>query len=50
MCNLEKIVQMNLSVGQDQRHGHRAQTCGHSRGKRVEQIERVASRRIHYHM
>ena len=50
MCNLEKMVQMNLSVGQDQRHRHRVQTCGHSRGKRVEQIERVASRGTHYLM
>ena len=28
------VVLMNLSVGQQQRHRHREQTCGHSGGRR----------------
>ena len=49
---IRKMVLMNLLAGQQQRHRHREQTCGHgwSGGKeRVRQMERVAWKHIHHH-
>jgi len=45
-----KMVLMNLFAGQQWRSRHREQACGHSSGRRVGQIERVALKHIHYHV
>ena len=29
LCGIRKVVQMNLCAGQEQRHRHREQMCGH---------------------
>ena len=35
MCvESRKMVLMNLFVGQEQRHRHREELCGHNRGRR----------------
>ena len=46
-----KIVLMNLSAGKERRHKQREWSCGHSKGKRVGQIEKVTLTYIeHYHV
>ena len=34
ICGSRRMVLMNLSAGQQRRHRHRKQTCGHSGGRR----------------
>ena len=44
-------VLMILSAGQQRRHRHKEQTCGHSRRtERVGRLERVAWKHIQYHV
>ena len=45
-----KMVLMNLFSGQEERCRQREQTCGHSRGRSVKRIERVALKQTHYDM
>ena len=50
MCNIKKIQSKNDSLGQQWRRRHRRQTCGHSGEERAGQTERVALKRVLYHM
>ena len=47
--NREKMILMNLFAGKEWRHRCREWSCGHRAGRRVGQIEKVASTYIHYH-
>ena len=46
ICNLEKMVQVNLFAGQGQRHRYREWTCGHEEGMNW----KIGLTYIHYHV
>ena len=45
-----KMVPMKLCAGQQRRHRHKEQACGHSRGRRWWDKLRVALKHIHYYI